>query len=123
MKILALDIGTRRTGCAFYDNATGVPLPLDTVQHRTIDEFVDRVSHLARDRGIDRLVIGLPLLPSGQEGAQASEVRTYSSALAALQIPATFLDERYTTPKGGPGDGDASSALSILNTYLQKNGI
>jgi putative transcription antitermination factor YqgF len=123
VKILALDIGARRTGCAFYHDATGVPLPLDTLFHKTMEEFSEQVSSLVRSRGVDHLVIGLPLLPSGQEGAQVTEVKMYGSALAALQIPTTFLDERYTTPKEGGGDGDAASALSILTTYLQRNNI
>lgn len=122
MKTLALDIGTRRTGCAYYDDDTGVPLPLDTLTHTTVEEFCEKVETLVRGRGISRLVAGLPLLPSGKEGQQSESVRAYVTALGRLGLETHFLDERYTTPKASKTDGDASAALSILETYLQKNG-
>jgi putative transcription antitermination factor YqgF len=122
MKTLALDIGTRRTGCAYYDDVTGVPLPIDTLTHVTLQEFAEKVGTLVRARGVTRIVAGLPLLPSGGEGRQSESVRSYVAALESLQIQIVLFDERYTTPKASKGDGDASAALSILQTYLEKNG-
>jgi putative holliday junction resolvase len=120
VRTLALDIGTRRTGCAYHDEDIGVPLPLDTLSHTTVEEFAAQVDSLVRSRGIGRLVVGLPLLPSGQEGHQSDIVRSYVSTLQQLGLETSFLDERYTTTHRKAADGDALAALSILETYLDK---
>ena len=120
MRILALDIGTRRTGCAFYDDANGVPLPLDTLLHVSQEEFADAVHLLVKNRKIDEIVVGLPLLLSGKSGAQTASVKKYVSALTDLTIPLTLQDERYTTPKIQAGDRDALAALTLLTTYVER---
>jgi RNase H-fold protein (predicted Holliday junction resolvase) len=93
------------------------------VRHTSIEKFAEAISSLVRERDIGMLIIGLPLLPSGQEGGQTKVVKEYVSALASLKLPMEYLDERYTTPAGQKGDGDALSALSILRTYNEKKGI
>lgn len=114
-RILALDIGMRRTGVAYLDEETAVPLPLDTIAHRTTEELLDRIGVLVAERKIDSLVVGLPLLPSGQEGAQATYVRTVAEQMTVRGFPPlTFRDERYTTPRSRTGDPDASAALNLL---------
>jgi putative holliday junction resolvase len=122
MRILALDIGTRRTGCAFYDSQTGVPLPLETIQHDSDQALAERVTTIVGDRKCDKLIIGLPLLLSGKEGAQVERVKAAADGLKALHLPMEFLDERYTTPQHGAADADALAALKILQGYLERNG-
>jgi putative transcription antitermination factor YqgF len=122
IRILSLDIGMRRTGCAYCDTGNGISLPLDTLRHTSLDGFVEAVTALVVTRGIQQLVVGLPLLPSGQEGSQTAIVKEYVSAIASLKVPIDYLDERYTTPKGPTKDGDAMAALSILQTYIEKKG-
>jgi putative holliday junction resolvase len=122
MRLLSLDIGTRHTGCAFFDDAIAIPLPLETLHHASVEAFTSLVSAIVRERHIDRIIIGLPLLPSGQEGSQVGIVKDYASSLAPLGISIQFLDERYTTPPQQTGDPDALAALAILEHYLETNG-
>ena len=119
--ILALDIGKRRTGVALYDSASGVPLPLDTIAHHSSEELVTRVASLCHERKAGHIVVGLPLLLSGKEGAQSSFVRSVSEALEAL-APVTFLDERYSTPRENDSDPDAAAACGILTTFIDRRG-
>lgn len=121
MRTLALDIGTRRTGVALLDDAAGVPVALDTLRHRTEEELITAVRAIVAEREIDRLVIGLPLLPSGAEGAQAAFVRGVAERLRSeVGIPCSFLDERYTTSAAhqpSDTDPDAASAVAILQSF------
>ncbi|MDD4627916.1 MAG: Holliday junction resolvase RuvX [Candidatus Peribacteraceae bacterium] len=117
--ILALDIGKRRTGVAFYDSATAVPLPLDTIAHHSTEELLMHVAVLCKERKIDRIIVGLPLLLSGMEGEQSSFVRSVSEGLEAL-APVTFLDERYSTPRDRDSDPDAAAACGILTTFVDR---
>ncbi len=123
MRILALDIGNRRTGIAFCDTETGVPLPLTSLSHRSLAEFVEQVGLLVKERHIERFIVGLPLLLSGKEGAQSTSVREAVAALSPLGLPVEFLDERFTTPQKQVSDGDAMAACSILLSYLERNDI
>lgn len=122
MRFLALDIGTRRTGVAFFDDATGIPLPLDTLRHATAEELVARLRLLMDERKIEKLLIGLPLLPSGDEGSQARLVREVASMIGG-DIPVVFVDERYSTPSSKETkhgvhashfDGDAAAACALF---------
>jgi len=120
---LALDIGDKRTGVAYADEESGIPVPLATLKHASAGALARQVASLIAERSITWLVVGLPLLPSGVEGAQAKRVR---DAVAAFHVPATvrveFFDERYTTPRGIHIDPDASAACSLLLTYLHRFG-
>ncbi len=120
MKVLALDIGMRRTGVAFADEADGIVLALHTLEHASKRELAAAVRLLCTQRGIGMIVIGLPLLPSGKEGAQAGMVRDMGTRLAALGLPLLYLDERYTTQDNPDYDGDAAAAVELLRMALSR---
>jgi putative holliday junction resolvase len=120
MRILSLDIGKRRTGVAFCDDSIGIPLPLDTLLANDEADLVAQILQLCDEREIDALVIGLPLLLSGEEGAQSSFVRLIGSRLEESEVPVEYLDERYTTQKSGESDGDARAACGLLQTFLER---
>ena len=124
MRYLSLDVGTRRTGVAYLDSDTGIPLPLDTLTHLSENELVEAVMEILRLRKIDRVIVGLPLLPSGDEGAQTSVSRSIGDAIAAKGVAVQYRDERYTTASGkahkhtvsqSEFDGDAAAACELLN--------
>ena len=124
MRTLALDIGRKKTGVAYLDDATGIALPLDTLHHASSEEMLGGVRTLMQDRRIDVLVVGLPKLPSGDEGEQAAFVRSLLPSLGAFGARVELRDERYTTPKRSghkhtiaPSeyDGDAAAACALLS--------
>ena len=134
MRFLALDIGTRRTGVAFLDTDTGIPLPLDTIHHSSSEELLKRVDEIAKARSIDRLIIGLPLLLSGEEGSQSGYVRDVAAALGKHGWQIAFVDERYTTDRKGKGsrgdseksieyDRDAAAACALLVSFASHSQI
>lgn len=121
VKILSLDIGLKRTGMAYADDADGIAIALTTIVHSSARELLAAVRLVVRERGIEHIVVGLPLLPSGEEGAQSGSVRSIGHQLSSLALPITYLDERYTTPKQVAFDGDASAAVELLLIWLHQN--
>lgn len=128
MRLLALDIGTRRTGIAYLDTDVGIPLPLDTVEHQTQEELIEDVMKMYHDRKIDRVIVGLPKLLSGKEGSQSEISRCVGALLEKQGVTVTYADERYSTPrKAGHKhalpdrfiDGDASAACAILSQNIR----
>ena len=130
MRIMALDIGKRRTGVAYLDQDVGIALPLDTIHHKTTEELFLALTPLLQQRRVERLVLGLPLLPSGEEGEQSRYVRGIGEHMATLGVPVEYRDERYSTPSftsakalrhsppPGQYDGDAAAACSLLSTFI-----
>lgn len=121
MKLLALDIGAKRTGVAFADEEMGIALPLQTIEHSTPEELLASLQVIVKERSIDRCIVGLPLLLSGAEGSQAELVRSYVQILEeGLSLPFQFRDERLTTPRQQLSDGDAAAACTLLLLFLQQ---
>ena len=130
MRILALDIGSKRTGAAYIDQeAVNIVMPLETIEAKTEKDLVQAVRTLVTDRKIQAIVIGLPYLPGGKEGAQATFVRERAKALEELAIPLEFKDERYSSrtsspairSKGGSSeslDPNKQAAIAILEAFL-----
>lgn len=123
MKLIALDVGERRTGVAFFDSAIDFVIPLDTIHHKNELELLDAADAVLQARGVKDLVIGLPLLLSGVEGSQAKFAKMIGAQFAARGFTVDYIDERFTTDRVTPSDGDAKAACIVLNTYIQrKNG-
>ncbi len=127
MRFLALDVGDRRTGVAYLDEATGVVVPVMTITAADRDSLVHEVLAIASARKIDRLVVGIPRLPSGVEGRQAFRTREIITELSK-SLPVDEIDERFSSiplrKKGGGAqeisDSDTWAACQMLNIYLDR---
>lgn len=117
-RLLAVDVGTRRSGVAYAEQSMGIPFPLTTLVHRSRADLDAQLLHLIEERNVDHVIFGLPLLPSGKEGKQAAFVRSVQAALAARGILTGFCDERYTSSRSRAVDGDAAAACAILSVFL-----
>lgn len=122
MKVLAFDVGERRTGVAYFDSAIDFVIPLDTIHHKNDAELVDAGLAVLEQRGATLVVIGLPLLLNGVEGSQARFAKMVGARFAARGFAVDYIDERFTTDRQYPGDGDAKAACIVLNTYLKRKG-
>jgi putative Holliday junction resolvase len=122
MRVLALDHGTARIGCAISDPTGTLARPLPAIEPpepRSVAEIV-------AEHGVERVVVGLPLHLSGEEGGQAGLVRTFCRELEALlAVPVETYDERLTTRmaeasrRAGAGAApDSLAAAHLLESYL-----
>lgn len=122
MRVLALDHGTARIGCAISDPSGTLATPLPVIeppQARSVADLVEKYE-------IERVVVGLPLHLSGEEGSQAALVRTFCAELEAiLDVPVEAYDERLTTRmaeaskrEGATAPPDSLAAAHLLQAYL-----
>jgi len=122
VRVLALDHGTVRIGAALSDPSGTLATPLPTIEPpepRAVAELVD-------EHGVERVVVGLPLHLSGEEGSQAGLARSFCAELEAmLPIPVETYDERLTskmadaTRRGGASASrDSIAAAHLLEAYL-----
>lgn len=134
--VLALDLGTKTLGKAFYNKATKIALPIGVFRFSSKHYFKARndvLSELSK-RNIEVIVLGLPLNADGTESERSGSVRRFKSDLALeTTVPIVLIDERFTTleaqnrlhvlgysTKTMKNKIDETSALIILETYLKK---
>lgn len=122
MRILGLDIGTKKTGIALADMKADIVVAKKTLRHATEDELLEHVRLLAQELGVTHLAVGLPLLPQGAEGEQSTYVRAVAATLSrTLGLPLLFIDERYTSGSSPLcEDPDAVAACIIADQALNQ---
>jgi putative Holliday junction resolvase len=122
MRVLAVDHGTARAGCAICDPLETVVRPLDVVE----PPEPSAVARLAEASGAELVVVGVPVSLDGSEGAQAQLARRFRDELSReLDIPVETYDERLTTRmaasssrEGAEGAPDAIAAAHLLEGFL-----
>ncbi|HET9163080.1 MAG TPA: Holliday junction resolvase RuvX [Solirubrobacterales bacterium] len=122
MRVLALDHGTARIGCAISDPSGTLATPLPTIEPPQARAVVDLVAK----HEVERVVVGLPLHLSGEEGSQAALARSFCVELEAmLDVPVETYDERLTTRmaeaskrEGASAAPDSLAAAHLLQAYL-----
>lgn len=133
MRVLALDVGERRTGVAISDPDQILASPLLALERKGNDlADCEAVLEVARQQEAGLIVVGLPRLLSGELGDQARRVKGFARRLrAASHIPVELCDERLTSveadrvlretgAKGSRERGrrDAVAAAILLQSYL-----
>jgi putative pre-16S rRNA nuclease len=122
-RVLALDFGEARCGCAISDPTGTLATPLEALERPDTRRGMQRIAELARRSDVGLVVVGLPLSLSGEEGPQALRTREWAGRLAArLHVPVELHDERLTTRQaertGGRADEDSRAAAHLLEAYL-----
>src|SRR5205085_10512338 len=98
MRVLALDYGSARCGCAVSDPTGVLARPIDPVLTPGSKRGIARLRALVRELGAERVVVGLPLALSGRDTAQTAETRAFAARLGReLAVPVELYDERFTT--------------------------
>jgi putative Holliday junction resolvase len=96
-RILAVDWGERRIGLAISDPLGVIATGLDTLEVQS-PEAARRIAVIAAHREAERVVVGLPLLMSGERGEAAEAALALAAALAEKTgLPVDTYDERLTS--------------------------
>ena len=123
MRILALDPGEARCGCAVSDPSGTLATPLEAVQRPGTRRGLARLAALAAELDAEMVLVGLPLTLAGEEGHQAASARDFAERLSSrVRVPVELHDERLTTrmaeSHGGSADPDSRAAAHMLESYL-----
>jgi putative holliday junction resolvase len=100
MRVLALDYGSARCGCAISDPTGTIVTPLTVVERPATRRGMLALAELVREREVERVVVGLPLSLRGDDTAQTRETRDFAQRLARRlgdDVPVELHDERFTT--------------------------
>lgn len=126
MRWLGVDAGEARVGLAISDPDGRYAIPLEVVPANAAFPAIRAV--VAREE-IGGIVLGLPRLPSGDEGDAARMARKLGDRLERLGVPVEYEDETLTSQQaesvaGGTGSrrrpSDDIAASLILQQYLDR---
>ncbi|MEY2967219.1 MAG: hypothetical protein RLY50_1269 [Actinomycetota bacterium] len=99
LRVLGLDLGSKRIGVAVSDRSGTIATPL-TVLARGKSQADDhrRVAEILVAEEAEAVVVGLPLNMDGTEGRAAKGARAECARLATVvTVPVLLHDERLTT--------------------------
>ena len=100
MKILGIDLGSRSVGMAVSDFLGIIASPIGTtrIEENNLQEALECVKLVVRERGIEKIVLGLPKNMDGSQGFQSDYCKTFKKMLEdELKIEVIMQDERLTT--------------------------
>lgn len=132
-RVIGLDLGDARIGIAVSDPARTLAVPVGTVRAGAPQDL-RAIAELVRDHDATAVVVGHPLLLSGQRGDRAQRAESFADALrAVLDVPVHLQDERLSTVEASralrtAGRSareeraviDASAAAIVLQSWLDR---
>lgn len=131
MRVLALDYGSARCGCALSDPTGTLATPIEEVERPATRKGMGRILGLVRAHNVQRIVVGLPLGLSGNDTPQTTEARAFADTLRERlgdRVPVEMYDERFTTKLAQQfGDQartseDSRAAAHLLEGWLAAHG-
>jgi putative Holliday junction resolvase len=103
--------------------------PIGHIERPGTRKGLVRVADLARERQVERIVVGLPLGLSGHDTDQTRETRAWADRLTerVRPIPVELFDERFTTAiaardRDARTSEDSRAAAVLLTDWLAQHG-
>lgn len=134
-RVLAIDLGTKRTGLAVTDPLKMLANPLETVDTAVLMDYLK--AYCAKEE-VDTLVLGLPIRLNGTDNEMTPRVMAFKEILEKTfpTLKVELIDERYTSKialqsmiamgskkkdrREKAGNLDKVSAAIILQSYLER---
>jgi len=121
MRVLALDYGSARCGCALSDPTGTIVTPIEPLAKPAGRRGLAAIAQLVSERRVERVIVGLPLSLRGADTDQTRETREFAATLArrlGSKVPVELHDERFTTriaaTMGHARSSEHSRAAAIL---------
>lgn len=136
MRILGLDIGSKRIGVSLSDESGTIAQGKEVILRKSNLEVFSRIGELVSEYNVGRIVAGFPVNMDGSEGKKAQEVKSFTEKLKKeVRVPIILWDERLSTAEaqGVLLEADVTrgkrkkvidklAAQLILQSYLDSRG-
>ena len=126
-RVLALDYGSARCGCAVSDPSGVLATPIEPITSPRSRRGLARLRSLVAELAVERVIVGLPRSLSGSDSSQTVETREFATQIEdLLDVPVELYDERFTTrlaqKAGGRASEDSRAAAHLLESWLMSAG-
>lgn len=123
----------KRIGVAISDERKKIAITSKTIPGGK--QAISDIQTFFKDKSIELILLGLPLLLSGKSGDMAEKVKAFGKELEeTLKIPVRYIDERFTSRmadrslkeiclnrKERSAKIDESVAMMLLQDYLNES--
>ncbi len=132
-RVLALDYGQARCGCAVSDPTGTIATPIEPVLRPGSRRGLARMQQLVLELEVEVVLVGLPLSLKGGETMQTAETRRFAQALerrlarggglGCRDVEVVLYDERFTTKlaaaqQSARSSEDSRAAAHLLESWL-----
>jgi putative holliday junction resolvase len=130
MRVLGLDYGSARCGCALSDPTGTIVTPIEIVPRPLSKRGMAALKALVATREVEQVVVGLPLSLRGEDTEQTRETREFARRLereledgSGHHVPVEMHDERFTTRmaqrmEGATAAEDSRAAAHLLESWF-----
>jgi putative Holliday junction resolvase len=121
MRVMGLDLGSKRIGVALSDESQTLATPFETVHRVSFGALLDRLAQIAGAQHVGAVVVGIPLSLDGSVGPQARHVAAEADRIRErLQLPLALWDERLTTVRAEQMLAEVGARQSARSTHAQR---
>lgn len=129
-RVLALDVGKRRTGVAVSDSLRVTTKPLPTIHHKDLKELFSEVLRIIKELNVAEVVVGIPERTDGRaENRMKTHIERFIEMLRRRRVLVREMPEWFTTKEAkallnrsqrrNKEKIDAKAAQIILASYLR----
>ncbi|MBL7072507.1 MAG: Holliday junction resolvase RuvX [Candidatus Omnitrophica bacterium] len=134
MRIMGLDIGSKKIGVALSDQTGQIASASEVISRKSDSVAICRIKQIAEEFNVKKIVVGLPVNMDGSYGPSAKMSEKFAEKIKKeIEIDICFWDERLSTKeaenimisasvsrKKRKGVIDKLAAQIILQGYLDR---
>ena len=135
MKIMSLDVGTKRIGIAVSDEMGITANGLETLKRTETKKDILKLKNLTTELKIEKIVVGIPFNTDGSISKNGQLIKNFAIKIEKeLSLPIDYINETFTTVDAEKYLLEANmsrnkrkkvidklAAVIILQEYLEQN--
>ena len=120
-RVLGIDYGKARIGVAVSDELQMLAHPAETISVARTPDSLGRIAVIAREKNVERIVVGLPRHMNGSMGESAEEAQAFAEKLRGI-VPCEVLtwDERLSTVAAHRAMREAGKSTRQTRGYIDQ---
>ena len=118
IRIIGLDLGTKRIGVSICDENQSIATPYKTLIKKDTKNFINEIKEIVDENDVKAIIIGNPINMDGSQGKSSKSVKDIANNISKfINLPICLWDERLSTV----GAFNISSQLDINVSKREKD--
>ena len=118
IRIIGLDLGTKRIGVSICDEKQSIATPFKTLFKKNLNQLINEIKEIVDENDIKAIIIGNPINMDGSASKSSQSVKDIANNISkSINIPICLWDERLSTV----GAFNLSSQLDINVSKREKD--
>ena len=118
IRIIGLDLGTKRIGVSICDENQSIATPFKTLIKKDTKQFINEIKEIIDENDVKAIIIGNPINMDGSQGKSSQSVKDIANNISKfINLPICLWDERLSTV----GAFNLSSQLDINVSKREKD--